>query len=163
MFYTWIITSIRSIFLRSFPKWKGFTRVSSSFFFSCFVIAGWLQLSPINADYITQSHRVIGLLYVIHGLRCHSLHTVFIGRTVFDSDKRILRVFYFCVLNEPTFSWISWWLIRPWRREKWSTSMQPFSRGWVALHCAVCQTSSKRNSRDDASFIIGAVDCKVMF
>lgn len=42
------------------------------------------------------------------------------------------RTFHFC-LCEMTFSWISWWLIQPWRRGKWSINMQPFSRGWVSI------------------------------
>lgn len=32
-----------------------------------------------------------------------------------------------------TFSWISWWLIQRWRRGRWSTNTQPFSRGWVPI------------------------------
>lgn len=44
MFYTWIITSIRSIFLRSFPKWKDFARVSSSFF-SVLLCYSWLIIA----------------------------------------------------------------------------------------------------------------------
>lgn len=30
-------------------------------------------------------------------------------------------------------SWISWWLIRPWRRGRWSINMPPSSRGWVPV------------------------------
>lgn len=38
---------------------------------------------------------------------------------------------FFMFLCAISFSWISWWLIQPWRRGKWSINMQPFSRGWV--------------------------------
>lgn len=43
------------------------------------------------------------------------------------SNTEPVCVFFLCEL---TFSWISWWLIQPWRRGKWSTNMPPFSRGW---------------------------------
>lgn len=43
---------------------------------------------------------------------------------------RTLNIFFLGFL---TFSWISWWLIQRWRRGRWSTNMQPFSRGWVPI------------------------------
>lgn len=43
---------------------------------------------------------------------------------------RTLNILFFGFL---TFSWISWWLIQRWRRGRWSTNTQPFSRGWVPI------------------------------
>lgn len=43
---------------------------------------------------------------------------------------RTLNIFFWGFL---TFSWISWWLIQRWRRGRWSTNTQPFSRGWVPI------------------------------
>lgn len=104
--------------------------------FKEFVTAAGIDASLCNTDPMCHWSLCLRVEHVTLSL-CESLwqsgySTIYCvlrytGCTVFYQNA---EHFFFCIL---TFSWISWWLIQRWRRGRWSTNTQPFSRGWVPI------------------------------